>query len=229
MEWLLHLFQNVFISPALTLLIGLYQLTHNFGLAIILQAILVEVCLYWPVNYIAASGRKMILTAEALGLYSYNINPFSTLVMFLLNVLAWYLLCSLYLTLGLLGGWSLSTLNNLLLSIAPKLTALPNYEFPFLGQTISVVQRGFFLGVIPFVILISFLIAYVNVERVVRDRKDEGARHRLRSVFIQQCFFYIIFVVGLSLLFAAGAGLYWTTSMILFALFRLFLTRRNLA
>ncbi len=228
MEWLLHLLQSVFISPALTLLIGSYQLTHNVGLAIISLAALIELCLFWPVNYIAASGRKMILTAEALGFYFYRINPFSTLIMLLLNVLAWYLLCTLYLTLGLLGGWSLPTLNGLLLPIAPKLSVLPHYEFPFFGQTIPVVQRGFFLGLIPFIILISLLVVYVNVEQAVRDRKDEGRRRHFRSVFIQQCLFYIVLVVGLSLLFAAGAGLYWTTSMILFALFRLFLMKKNL-
>lgn len=225
MEWLLHLV----ISPVLTLLIGLYQLTHNFGLAIILLAALIELCLFWPVNYIAASGRKMILTAEALGFYFYKINPFSTLLMILLNVLGWYLLCSFYLMLGMLGGLSLPTLNGLLLLIAPKLSALPNYEFPFFGQTISIVQRGFFLGLLPFIILISFLIAYGNVEQAVRDKKDEGVRRRLGSVFVQTCLFYIVLVVGLSWLFAAGVGLYWTTSMILFALFRLFLTKKNLA
>lgn len=133
-----------------------------------------------------------------------------------LSLLSWYIIFGMYFALIVLGGSSLQGLNGVLYPALPHLTTLPDYRIVFLGQTISLVQRG-----IPPTFLIAFALIILT-SRYLAAKQSVGWMTdrlcRLGCTFLLVSLNYFLsagFTIIVAWLFATGALLDGITSSLL--------------
>lgn len=133
-----------------------------------------------------------------------------------LSLLSWYIIFGMYFALIVLGSSSLQGLNGVLYPALPRLTTLPDYRIVFLGQTISLVQRG-----IPPTFLIAFSLIILT-SRYLEAKQSVGLMTdrlcRLGCTFFLVSLNYFLsagFAIIVAWLFATGVLLDGITSSLL--------------
>jgi hypothetical protein len=214
---LVLLFQHVFTYPVLNLLIALYQITHNFVLAIIFFCCLANVLLFWPAGYIDELLQRQEYEARARATIGgwitrpwmyYSMSGSKRMILALaqvvLSILRMYLNVGLFFALATLSGFSQASLNGVLFVF--HLSTLPDYTFMFLGQTTSLVQRGFLLTLLPVMALYTLVDACLRADAIARVSDAESRWSKAISLFGQS--FLLSFFIALLLSWVLAAGVF---------------------
>jgi len=237
MDFLVNLFHTVVTYPNLNILVWLYQLTHNFALAIMLFSGMGTVFFTWPAGYLDELTHRREREAKAgvhpglIALYPWRYAGKNqarlALATVILSFFGIYTTCGIWFALAMLGGLSVEALNNVLYAVLPPMTALPDYDMTIWGQTTSLTQSGFPL---PFLVAIAFATlvqSYFKAGHAARVSGKGSRWSRFAPTFAWDCALNVFITLALSWLFAAGAVLDWTTDAFLKIPLRVYVVQRS--
>jgi len=221
-EFFSSIFNTVLYQPILNLLIWLYGLVNNFGLAIIILTLLIKALLN-PLNKKALESQKMMAEIqprikeiqnkfkdtekqgrELLNLYrETKFNPFSGIFLLLVQLPVLWALFKVF-----QSGLNLETISSLIYSFVP----LPATINPsFLG--INLAQPNIALA------LITAIAQYVQVKKAAPQVKPEQGQDQMEQVsqMIQKqtTFFIPAFTFFVLFSLPAAIALYWVLTTIL--------------
>ena len=237
MDFLVNLFHTVVTYPNLNILVWLYQLTHNFALAIILFSGIGTAFFIWPAGYLDELTHRREREAKAgvhpglIALYPWRYTGKSTallaLVTVILSFLGIYTTGGIWFALAMLGGLSVEALNNVLYAVLPRITVLLDYDMTIWGQTTSLAQRDFPLPFLVAIALATLVQSYFKAGHAARVSGKGSRRSRFGPTFARDYALNVFITLALSWLFAAGAVLDWTTRAFLKIPLRVYFVRRS--